>query len=278
MPYRSTTSRSTGRTRRAGATAPAPATTSTARRWTPRSGTRSCGPSRRRSPFADGDLKVTTVLGDIYTNGDPSGTRNFLLQSADHIGKEDYVLETKVDVSQLNGGYAQGGILVRTDDDNYIKFDAISDVDNPKFNRIELRSEQAGAILNPQPQVTTGFPAVVNDVWLRLTKTGTTYKGEYSLDGSTWTALSATVTNTQTNADFGLFTLGVQIADRVVGFEYFKVDGSTGCPPTEEENNAPVISEISATPSTGFAPAAGQVRDDGDRRGRRRPDLQLGLR
>ena len=38
----------------------------------------------RRSTFEDGKLKVTTVLGDIYTNSDPSGTRNFLLQSADH--------------------------------------------------------------------------------------------------------------------------------------------------------------------------------------------------
>ena len=45
------------------------------------------------------------------------------------------MLETKVDVSQLNGGYAQGGMLVCTDDDNYVKFDAISDVNNPKFNR-----------------------------------------------------------------------------------------------------------------------------------------------
>jgi regulation of enolase protein 1 (concanavalin A-like superfamily) len=211
-------------------------------------------PDASKIAFADGDLKVTTVLGDIYTNGDPSGTRNFLLQSADHIGKENYVLETKVDVSQLNGGYAQGGILVRADDDNYIKFDAISDVNNTKFNRIELRSEQAGVIQNPQPEVNSGFPAVVNDVWLRLTKTGTSYKGEWSLDGSTWTAMAAEVSNTMTNPDFGLFTLGVQIADRVVGFEYFKVDGSTGCPPQEEENNAPTVTEISATPSTGFAP------------------------
>jgi cytochrome c len=211
-------------------------------------------PDPSKIAFADGDLKITDTLGDIYTNSDASGTRNFLLQSADHIGKEDYVLETKVDVTQLNGGYAQGGILVYTDDDNYVKFDAISDVNNPKFNRIELRSEQGGAIQNPPPEVNSGFPATVNDVWLRLTKTGTTYKGEYSLDGSTWTAMSATIANTQTNAKFGLFTLGVQIADRVVGFEYFKVDGSTGCPPTEEENNAPVVSAISATPSTGFAP------------------------
>ncbi len=141
----------------------------------------------------DGKLKMTTVLGDIYTNSDPAATRNFILQQPT---KEDYVLETKVDVTQLNGGYAQGGILVRADDDNYVKFDAISDVDNPKFNRIELRSEQAGTIQNPQPEVNSGFPTTVNDVWLRLTKTGTTYKGEWSLDGSTWTAMAATVTNT----------------------------------------------------------------------------------
>ena len=50
----------------------------------------------------------------------------------------------------------------------------------------------------------------------------------------------------------------MQIADRVVGFEYFKVDGSTGCPPDEEENNPPVITDASATPSTGFAPLAVQ--------------------
>jgi PKD repeat protein len=211
-------------------------------------------PDDTKLAFQEGSLNVTTVLGDLYTNSDPSGTRNLLLQTADHIGSEDYVLETKVDVSQLNGGYAQGGILVYTDDDNYVKFDAISDVDNPKFNRIELRSEQAGAILNPQPQVTTGFPEVVNDVWLRLTKTGTSYAGEYSLDGTTWTALADPVANTQTNAKFGLFTLGVQIADRVVGFEYFKVNGSTGCPPQEPDNQPPVISEATATPQSGFAP------------------------
>ena len=62
----------------------------------------------------------------------------------------------------------------------------------------------------------------------------------------------------------------MQIADRVVGFEYFKVDGSTGCPPEEPDNNAPVISAASATPTSGFAPLAVQFAvtatdpDDGD--------------
>ena len=88
-------------------------------------------PDDTKLAFNQGSLNVTTVLGDIYTNSDATGTRNFLLQTADHIGSENYVLETKVDVAQLNGGYAQGGLLVYTDDDNYVKFDAISDVDNP---------------------------------------------------------------------------------------------------------------------------------------------------
>jgi PKD repeat protein/plastocyanin len=211
-------------------------------------------PDESKIAFDQGSLKVTTVLGDIYNNSNPASTRNLLLQSADHIGSEDYVLETKVDVTQLNGGYGQGGLMVYTDDDNYVKFDAISDQNQPKFNRIELRSEQGGAIQNPQPEVNSGFPANVTNVWLRLTKTGTTYKGEYSLDGSTWTAMSATVANTQTNAKFGLFTLGVQIADRVVGFEYFKVNGSTGCPPPVPQNHTPVITEAKATPQSGFAP------------------------
>jgi PKD repeat protein len=199
-----------------------------------------------------GQLKIEAVAGDIYTNGDASGTRNFLLQSADHAGGEDYVLETTVDVTQLDGGYAQGGILVYTDDDNYVKFDPLSDDGQTRANRIELRAEVAGAIANPQPQA--DIPAGTTKVWLRLTKTGTSYKGEYSFDGETWTALAETVTHPQTNAKFGLYTLGVNQSGPVVAFDYFKVNGSTGCPPQEPDNHPPVITEASATPQSGFAP------------------------
>ena len=41
--------------------------------------------------------------------------------------------------------------------------------------------------MNPQPQLTP-LPANDGNVWLRLTKTGTDYKGEYSFDGTTFTA------------------------------------------------------------------------------------------
>ncbi len=137
---------------------------------------------------AGGMLNVTTVNGDIYTNGDPATTRNFFLQTADH-AKPDWVIETKVDASELSGGYEQAGLLARIDDDNYVKFDILSDDTQTVLNRIELRSEVAGAIQNPQPQLTP-LPAGNNGtVWLRLSKTGTNYKGEYSFDGTTFTAL-----------------------------------------------------------------------------------------
>ena len=140
--------------------------------WTRRAGTRSSARTPRKYTVGSGGLTITTVHGDIYTNSDPTGTRNFFLQSADHAGS-DYVLETKV-YGTITGGYSQGGLIVYTDDDNYVKLDAISDVNQTRINRIELRSEQAGAIQNPQPQV-TGVPTGTTNFWLRLTKTGTTY-------------------------------------------------------------------------------------------------------
>src|SRR4051794_8581820 len=201
-----------------------------------------------------GGLSVTTTLGDLYTNSDPSQTRNFFLQTADHAGA-DYVLETKL-TTTLNGGFGQGGILVYTDDDNYVKLDAISDQKNTRINRIELRSEAAQAILNPQPEFTT-VPQGTTTIWLRLTKAGTSYSGEYSFDGTAWTSIGQAVPGTLSSPRFGLYTLGVQDAgagDNVT-FDYFKVNGSTGCGggPT---NPTPVSTPAPPTPTAGFAPPA----------------------
>ena len=56
------------------------------------------------------------------------------------------MIETKIDTATINGGYKQGGLLAHVDGDNYVKFDAISDVDNTRINRLELRSEVGGVI------------------------------------------------------------------------------------------------------------------------------------
>jgi PKD repeat protein len=162
------------------------------------------------------------------------------------------VLETKMNAAQLNGGYGQGGLIAYVDDGNYVKLDPISDQDRTEVNRIELRSEIGNVVQTAQPQV--DVPAGTKDFWLRLTKSGTTYTGEYSYNGSTWTAMPTPVSNTMASPKFGIFQTGVQIAGRVLTFDYLKLNGSTGCPPTTPENKAPVIADVSATPSSGFAP------------------------
>ena len=53
---------------------------------------------------------------------------------------------------------------------------------------------------------------------------------------------------------FGLFTLGVNSGGGTARFEYFAVDGSTGCEEPEPENRAPVIDAAAASPTSGFAP------------------------
>jgi cytochrome c len=201
---------------------------------------------------SNGALNVTTVNGDIYTDGDPASTRNFFLQTPDHAG-EDWVIETRVDAGELSGGYEQAGLLAYIDDDTYVKYDIISDDQQTTLNRIELRSEVNGAIQEPQPQLTP-LPAGTEVVSLRLTKTGNMYSGEYSFDGTTWTSLGPAVPNDMAAPRFGLFTLGVNSGGGTAHFEYFSVDGSTGCPGQEPENRAPVIDAASADPSIGFGP------------------------
>jgi cytochrome c len=202
---------------------------------------------------AGGTLNVTTVNGDIWQDGDPAPTRNFFLQTADHAGA-DWVIETRVDGGELSDGFEHAGLLAYADDDNYVKYDLISDAGNTIPNRIELRSEVGSDTQNPQPQLTP-LPAGTEAVSLRLIKTGTMYSAEYSFDGETWTSLGPPVPNPMASPSFGLFAQGGSSGGATVNFEYFSVDGETGCP-TEPENRPPVVEDPTASPTIGFGPLA----------------------
>ena len=215
--------------------------------------------------------------GDIYSGPDTAAdTRNFLLQSPDHAGA-DWVIETKVGGAELSGGYEHAGLLAYEDDGDYVKYDLISDDSQTAVNRIELRSEEGDVVQNPQPQFGT-LPPGTTDAWLRLTKTGDVYKGEYSFDGQTWTALAETVQNDMEAPRFGLFTQGVSSPGGTVTFDYFSVDGETGCPGEEPENEAPVLGRPDGDADVRLRPAAGRLHGGGDGRRRGPADLQLGLR
>ena len=198
---------------------------------------------------SDGQLHVLTVNGDIYEGGDPAPTRNFFLQTPDHAGA-DWTIETQVDASELSEGYEQAGLLAYEDDANYVKYDILSDDGQTVLNRIELRSEEGDVIQSPMPQVTSadpeGFPGVV---WLRLTKTGDMYSGEYSFDGETFESLGEPVQNDMGAPRFGIYTLGQLSGGGTAHFEHFSIEGETPCP-----NEPPVIESVTADPDSGDAP------------------------
>ena len=75
---------------------------------------------------------------------------------------------------------------------NFIKFNAISDATNTRINRMEIRSRTGGTTADgPNLDVPTG----VTGIWLRLTKSGTSYQAEASFNGTTWQNVGAPVTN-----------------------------------------------------------------------------------
>ncbi|MCP3424288.1 ThuA domain-containing protein [Nocardioides pinisoli] len=206
---------------------------------------------------ADGALTINATTGDLYQDSDASGTRNLILQS-DANTTEDYSIETRMSTT-FTDGYAQGGLIIYGDDDNYVKLDPISDVNAGRINRIELRSESGAAILNPQPELAA--PANVTSYRLRLTKTGTSYLGEAAFDGGDWQVIG-TVPNPTADMDFGLFALGVQQPDRTATFDYFRVT------PAEAANRPPVADDDTAVTTAGKAVTIpvldGDTDPDGD--------------
>src|ERR671914_20936 len=172
-----------------------------------------------------GELTITTEPGDIWQTDTNPPPNNFILQSDDHAG-EDWVIETKLSAT-INGGYAQGGLLAYADGNNYVKLDPISDAGSPRINRLELRSEVNGTPVGPEGVPDPPVPEGTTDIWVRLTKAGTSYSGEYSFDGNDWTAMG-TVTNAMADPNFGVYAFGPQADGQgdTVSFDYFTLDGS----------------------------------------------------
>ncbi|GAA5116469.1 hypothetical protein GCM10023339_25180 [Alloalcanivorax gelatiniphagus] len=213
-------------------------------------------PTKRR--VEDGRLFVTTTQGEIYQTG--TGKSNLVLQSADHAG-EDWTLETHADVSKLDGGYSQAGLMAYGDDANYVKVVVIADDGRTAPNRVELRSEVNNVIVgtNPQPELEIPAGTDLTDMRFRLTKAGTTYSAEASFDGGdTWVELPRPVENPMVQPRFGVFAAGVLQQGDEVAFDAFLVDG------VDPVNTAPVAVDDKATTPQGTAVAVKVLANDTD--------------
>ena len=189
----------------------------------------------QNAAVSGGQLTITTEPGDIYSNDTTPPPNNFILQDASHAG-DDWTIETRID-SRVNGGYGQGGLIAYVDGNNYVKLNPIADAGQTRINRIELRTEVNGTPTGPatDPQIADGTGTIF---YLRLNKTGTSYTGEYSRDGTTWTS-AGTVTNPMADPDFGVYAFGPQAEGQgdTVSFDYFWLDGQDSpgeceCEPT----------------------------------------------
>ncbi|WP_382303986.1 ThuA domain-containing protein [Herbiconiux sp. UC225_62] len=186
---------------------------------------------------SDGALRIDTTPNDIY--GGDTGVPNFVVQNQPD--GDEWVIETKIDGSDFDRRYQQGGLILYGDDDNYVKLDIVSTNEGGSAiaRNLELRNEIGGVVQNPQPNA----PAPDNGiVWLRLAKAGDVYTGWSSIDGTNWTQIAETVTNAGLDgARVGLYALGNsnqgQVSNTAV-FDYFHVVGA-------EEPEEPVT--VSAT-------------------------------
>ena len=118
-------------------------------------------------------------------------------------------------------------------------------------------------------------------VWLRLTKTGTSYEGEYSFDGTTFTALADTGAEPDDRARRSACSRSASTAAAAPPTSTTStVDGDRGgCEPPPPTNQAPQIQTATADPTIGFAPLPVNFTAAAtDPDARRHRDLQLGLR
>ena len=183
-----------------------------------------------------GNLEIDTTTGDI-NNTSTSPIPNLILQGQP---SGDWVAETKVDASAFDRQYHAGGIMLYTDDANYIKL--YVEQQSATARQVEFRNELNNAIGTPSPNI-TGIGTVT---WLRMAKVGTTYTAYWSADGETWTQVvnaGTPVVFTNANvasAKVGLFAVGTSsqgTVSKTAKFEYFTFGGEE---PADE--TAPTVS------------------------------------
>lgn len=155
-----------------------------------------------------GYMRINLQGQDIW--GAANTTENILIRSAP--SSSDWVIKTKLKINPYTN-YQHAGLIVRKDDDNYIKLAYGYDSGITGGLSIECAKE-----INASPtNIKVTFNS--NPIYLRITKTGTTYKLEYSDNGISWN-----LGTTYTGVDFTSYNVGL-IAQQTAGaygeFEWF---------------------------------------------------------
>ena len=117
-----------------------------------------------------GFLRITTQAGGIY--GSTGDQKNLLLTPAP---RGDFRITAKCTIDPTKN-FQYAGLLVYQDDDNYVQLNRAY-TDGGSFN---FDAEVDGAPTN------TRVFASATTFYLRITKRGDSYAGDYSFDGESW--------------------------------------------------------------------------------------------
>src|SRR5690606_9997861 len=209
---------------------------------------------------ADGELHLTTTPQDIF-GGDTSGLPNIVLQDAP---EGDWTVETKMTLPTIDN-YQNAGLIAYENDDDYVKFGVVH-LSEPGATRdvaVELGAEvggDTGSLVNDQD----GVPDDNTEWWLRLSKTGDTYSGEWSADGETWTDLSSTRDNALEDLKIGVYATGSgsQAEGNAidVSFDYFRLvtdEGDTTAPTVTADVAGDGTAEVTVTVTADDADGSG---------------------
>jgi alpha-glucuronidase len=172
----------------------------------------------------EGSLIITSQAGDLQGNANTA--KNVALQDVNG----DWTADSALDFSRpLAANNEQGGIVAYADDDNYVKLAWEMGNAGAPLNRLRvvLVREQNGVADTLQITGADAQRIVGPDgaIWLRLKKTGTTYRAYYSTDGSVYRFMGSTTLSAEpAGAGLIAFNRGGSSTDLDVAFDHFRIE------------------------------------------------------
>lgn len=171
----------------------------------------------------DGALVIIPQRGGLETGTEPA--RNIALQEVNG----DWTAESKLVFSRpLAHENEQGGLIAYADDDNYVKLAWEMADEDAEINKLHvvLLAEEDGKATSLEVTGADAQRIVGEDgaIWLRLTKSGDTYKAYYSNDGEVYRYFGTTTLSAEPERAGLMARSGDATAtDLEVAFDWFRI-------------------------------------------------------
>ena len=160
-------------------------------------------------------LQITTQKKDIFQS---INSAPILLQAPP---PGDLDIDTRISMAPTEN-YIQGGPIMYSDDDNYIRL-TYGYFDGPKFEFGKEVNGKAEFIKVPAPRA--------DSFYLRISKIGQNFSGYYSSDGNEWILIGKYLDTKSDIAGIGLtaFSSTASSAEIPADFDFFYVTCEDGC-------------------------------------------------